>query len=277
MTEGSLGNRAGNKIVNANRIGKKTRVVTLDSNSVAAGYTTTFEEGYAYVDSAGNWRLAFNITGSVTGSTPVSITIAGCSFVNNIRVSCEVYSSGWVAARGTALSSGNVIYLDYSSSFTEFHISGNIPLASQPTDAFVTDDAATTFAEVLEDGSVDVYIQPADDTNAGTLSYYKEGTWTPGQGTISGSGWTSSGTYTRIGRQVFITGTVTGTGISATAAQYMADLPFTPSISGATGALTNAGNAISNNLYVSSSNTRLYVNEGFASTTGLTFSATYIV
>jgi hypothetical protein len=66
------------------------------------------------------------------------------------------------------------------------------------------------------------------------LNWYEEGTWTPNQGaglTVVGA-FSSSGTYTRIGRQVTVRGTVTGaTSIACSAVGVItSNLPFTSAL-----------------------------------------------
>jgi hypothetical protein len=67
-------------------------------------------------------------------------------------------------------------------------------------------------------------------TDANTLDDYEEGSWTPSQGaglTVTGT-FTSSGTYTKIGRQVLVNGRLTATALTTTAAGIMCGgLPFT--------------------------------------------------
>jgi hypothetical protein len=62
------------------------------------------------------------------------------------------------------------------------------------------------------------------------LNWYEEGAWTPNQGaglTVVGS-FSSTGTYTRIGRQVTVRGTLTGsTSVACAAVGIMSsNLPF---------------------------------------------------
>ena len=76
--------------------------------------------------------------------------------------------------------------------------------------------------------------------DANTLDDYEEGTWTPNQGnglTVVGA-FSSSGTYTKVGRQVTVLFTIAGaTTIAITAgAQITGNLPFTAAAS-----MDNAG------------------------------------
>lgn len=80
------------------------------------------------------------------------------------------------------------------------------------------------------------------------LNWYEEGTWTPTQGTgltVIGT-FSSSGSYTRIGRQVTVRGRVSGsTSVSVAAnSQLCGGLPFT----GTTGAEAEVGSLTDNNI-----------------------------
>jgi hypothetical protein len=68
-------------------------------------------------------------------------------------------------------------------------------------------------------------------SDANTLDDYEEGTWTPNQGaglTVVGA-FSSSGTYTKVGRMVYVRGVVTGaTSISCSSGTTITmNLPFT--------------------------------------------------
>jgi len=119
---------------------------------------------------------------------------------------------------------------------------------------------------------------PASGMTSQNLTWYEEGTWTPTQGsglTVVGT-FSSTGKYTRIGRQVCISGTVSGsTGVSVTAAGVITNnLPFTV-ITAGLGQATNAGvNAFA---AVICTSTNVTSAGAIASTTTITFSATYFV
>jgi hypothetical protein len=110
------------------------------------------------------------------------------------------------------------------------------------------------------------------------LNWYEEGTWTPNQGaglTLVGA-FSSTGTYTRIGRQVSIAGTVTGaTSVAVTAAGVVtSNLPFTVVSAGHGGATNVAINASSTVICTGTSVTSA---GAIAATATITFSATYFV
>jgi len=110
------------------------------------------------------------------------------------------------------------------------------------------------------------------------LNDYEEGTWTPNQGgglTVVGS-FGSSGKYTKIGRQVTVTGTVTGsTSIAINAGSNICtNLPFTVS-GGAGGVCVNDGINASSVIQVYS--TTVTSTGAIGATAGLYFTATFFV
>lgn len=110
------------------------------------------------------------------------------------------------------------------------------------------------------------------------LNWYEEGTWTPAQGgglTVVGA-FSSTGKYTRIGREVRVSGTVTGaTSVSVTAAGVITtNLPFTVGTAGH-GNVTNA--ALTSFAAIICTSTNITSAGAIAATGTLTFSATYFV
>lgn len=119
---------------------------------------------------------------------------------------------------------------------------------------------------------------PAAGMTSQLLNWYEEGTWTPNQGaglTLVGA-FSSAGTYTRIGRQVFICGSVSGaTSVAAASAGAITtNLPYSAAAD-ATGTAINAANNVSSILRVSSAT--LTAATAIAATTTITFSAVYSV
>ena len=117
-------------------------------------------------------------------------------------------------------------------------------------------------------------------TDANTLDDYEEGTWTPTQGaglTVVGT-FSSSGSYTKVGRMVTVRGRVSGsTSVSVTANSVLCGaLPFT----GTTGADPEVG-SITNLLFTQSGVVEVYSSDLYSTamtaTTRLNFSITYFV
>jgi len=119
---------------------------------------------------------------------------------------------------------------------------------------------------------------PAAGKTSQLLNWYEEGTWTPTQGsglTVVGA-FSSTGKYTRVGRQVTISGTVTGaTSIAVAAAGIITtNLPFTVGTAGHGNATNAAINAFA---AVICTTTNVTSAGAIAATGTITFSATYFV
>jgi hypothetical protein len=118
-------------------------------------------------------------------------------------------------------------------------------------------------------------------SDANTLDDYEEGTWTPGQGsgmTVVGA-YSSSGTYTKIGRTVTVKGVLT----AATSLVYTTgngslctSLPFTPAGYFFGGGANNALSALVQ-AYAYDGLTPLYSTNSVSATTNIYFSVTYFV
>jgi len=119
---------------------------------------------------------------------------------------------------------------------------------------------------------------PAAGMTSQLLNWYEEGTWTPNQGgglTVVGA-FSSTGKYTRIGRNVTVSGTVTGaTSVALIAAGVITtNLPFTVGTA-AHGNVTNVALTSFAAIICTSTNV---TSAGAISATGtLTFSATYFL
>jgi hypothetical protein len=113
-------------------------------------------------------------------------------------------------------------------------------------------------------------------TNANTLDDYEEGTWTPTQGgglTVVGT-FSSAGTYTKIGRQVVVTGRVSGsTSVAVGVDVLTAGLPFTIVGTDVVGTMTN--NAANVSVLNLGNSTTIYSCGSISATTNIFFSLTY--
>ena len=119
---------------------------------------------------------------------------------------------------------------------------------------------------------------PAAGMTSQLLNWYEEGTWTPAQGsglTVVGA-FSSGGKYTRVGRQVTITGFVKGaTSIAVNAAtQITNNLPYTSNDS-YYGAMGNDNLTVSGVVITSAA--ILYSNNSIGATPSIGFSVTYTV
>jgi hypothetical protein len=111
------------------------------------------------------------------------------------------------------------------------------------------------------------------------LSDYEEGTWTPSQGaglTVIGA-FGSSGTYTKIGRQVTIVGTITGaTSIACASGNvFVGNFPYNVGTYGAGSAFNAALNA--STVLGSDGGSNMYSTTVIGATTRISFAFTYFV
>jgi hypothetical protein len=148
--------------------------------------------------------------------------------------------------------------------------------------SFTGDQTLSTGNLVVSNGKgIDFSATPGTGTSE-LFADYEEGTWTPNQGaglTVVGV-FSSSGTYTKIGRQVFIQGTYTGaTSISAAGGGVMStNLPFTAAATyNGTGAVSNTALSVSSGCIAGSSSTIMYAIANTGVTTSIFFSCTYTV
>jgi hypothetical protein len=171
------------------------------------------------------------------------------------------------------------------SAYAQLNLDGTtVVLASSGTPIFRTNATDSTFVtgNVIQ-GTAAKGINftantPAAGMTSQLLNWYEEGTWTPNQGaglTVVGA-FSSTGRYTRIGRQVSISGTVTGaTSVAVTAAGVItSNLPFTVVTAGH-GDATNV--AINASATVICTGTSVTSAAAIAATATITFSATYFV
>jgi hypothetical protein len=121
---------------------------------------------------------------------------------------------------------------------------------------------------------------PAAGMTSQLLNWYEDGTWTPNQGsglTVVGA-FTSSGTYTRVGRLVTVTGKLTGaTSIACTAVGLLSsNLPFTSAATViSTGGLINASVTSSGITWVNPTSTEVYSASAVTATGSIYFSVGY--
>jgi hypothetical protein len=111
------------------------------------------------------------------------------------------------------------------------------------------------------------------------LADYEEGTWTPNQGgglTVVGA-FSSSGTYTKVGRQVTVIGVVTGaTSINTSGSGIVCtNLPFAIATSVPVGVMTNTATNNSN-VYGNPTTSTMYSSTATGVSGSLYFTLTYI-
>ena len=197
--------------------------------------------------------------GSVT--IPNSATYYG---IENLVVSNNVFAGVYTAITNT----GNCIYAPTRTNADNVIISGNV-LKNGAYPYWVTNANAFIVENALS-GNVSSPVSP-------NLAY-SEGTWTPAQGaglTVVGA-FSSSGNWTRVGRQVTVNGQLSGaTSVAVSAGGVMTNnLPFTVAGFG-TGAATNAGvNATS---VTTVAGTTAYSSAAIPANANISFSATFFV
>jgi len=123
---------------------------------------------------------------------------------------------------------------------------------------------------------------PAAGMTSQLLDWYEEGTWTPNQGSglVVVGAFSSSGTYTRVGRQITIQGALVGaTSISLTSVGVMfTNAPFNV-ISGADktfiGNVSNGTLSTFSGMWMDQSTTLAYAVQAQAATSKIVFTVTY--
>lgn len=109
---------------------------------------------------------------------------------------------------------------------------------------------------------------------------YEEGTWTPAQGsglTVVGA-FSSSGTYTKIGRQVTVSGRIQGaTSVALSAGGVLTNNPPFQSGSSGTGVAVDSTSVKSANLILYSGSFNIYSAEATTASSFIDFSLTYFV
>lgn len=207
-------------------------------------------------------------TGRVVSGTSFSATTSGFQAYSGTNILIEMkYLGGAIINRFL----GTTFYL------TENGIS-HITVA--PTSGDVTVNIGNIIQGTAAKGINFTANTSAAGKTSQLLNWYEEGTWTPNQGadvTVVGT-YSSRGTYTRIGQQVYITGFISGsTSISCAAGGALtSNLPFNNSPDGPIGRALTANTGIFCDIYPSS--VTLYTANVALSATGyIRFSITIIV
>ena len=214
-------------------------------------------------DTNGNLTLAPNGTGYVAlgGATPRILLTDTSTYTAQMRTL-----------------SGNAIFGSTNNTPVLLQANGSTRLTLNSADSDVKLEAGNLIQGTAAKGINFTANTPLAGKTSTLLNWYEEGTWTPNQGaglTLVGA-FSSTGRYTRIGRQVSIGGTVTGaTSVAVTAAGVItSNLPFTVVTAGHGGATNVANNASATVICTSTSVTAA---SAIAATATITFSATYFV
>jgi len=218
------------------------------------------------------------------GNSATALTTSGdLTFVSN---NLEVYTN--VTARnGAGNSAFRVRTVATDMQWTGISGSSNMSLIDNSTGFTLLNIGSTTDVTVNRGNVVQgtaakgfnfTANTPAAGMTSQLLNWYEEGTWTPNQGsglTVIGA-FSSTGKYTRTGRQMTVNGTVTGaTSVAVAAAGVITtNLPFTVVTAGH-GNITNA--ALTSFAAIICTSTNVTSAGAIAATGTLTFSATYFV
>jgi hypothetical protein len=236
--------------------------------------------------------LGFGVNNSTTDMT---LDTSGNLLVGNttqiLYVNKELNVNAASGSAGFAIATGGVARLYMTGGSTNGNITtkGAIPLL------FGTDETERmriTAAGDVTVGTGNVVIGTAAkgiDFSANThaagmtselLNDYEEGTWTPDQGgglTVVGA-FSSSGKYTRIGRQITVTGQVNGaTSVLVSASGIIStNLPYASGIDTLGGA-TNSALSVVGGVFVSTGSANLFATIAIGATPTIYFQVTYFV
>jgi len=250
-TKVSVANLTAGRAVSALSFASTTgaRFATSSGNVGIGATAPTFKLDLGFTDTSIGWYLSAAYSASlsyITASRTLSIATTSADSTDAI-----LFSTGVTSTQRMGISSaGNITFN-----------TGNL---IQGTAARGVNFTANT---------------PAAGMTSQLLNWYEEGTWTPNQGaglTLVGA-FSSTGRYTRIGRQVCISGTVTGaTSVAVTAAAGVitSNLPFTVGTAGHGNATNTAVNVFA---AVICTSTNVTSAGAIAATGTITFSATYFV
>lgn len=227
-----------------------------------------------------DWSTFNNKQAALVSGTNIK-TVNGTTLLGSGDLGTIGVAYGGTGASTASIASFNNI-TGYTASGATGTTSTNIVFSTSPT--FTTPKATTTIgvgnATAAATGAGITFPATASDSSdANTLDDYEEGTWTPTQGaglTVVGT-FSSSGTYTKIGRSVTVTAVLNATtslALASTGGALCGAVPFSAS-GQAIGAGTNQAQTISYS--VLSNDTRLFGTTTIPASGSLTFTCTYIV
>jgi len=153
-------------------------------SNTPAGWTAAAYDirGYAYSDIAGNWRLNFRITASMTAAGGGSVDIDGVTFYNTGNgvqaIAAENQGTG-VYTHALVGDNNNTVSVTHSASNTAFWVNGDVALDAKPTWADANLESFPTIALFNNPGANVLGIpkndwakkhQTADSTTNGTMA-----------------------------------------------------------------------------------------------------------
>ena len=238
-------------------------LATYGVNNLEGGYT--LQRNYA------TWPYFVLSRAQGTRASPATI--------GNGQTLSEIYFSGYTngqyrnGARIQARVSAGVVGDEIPTTLT---FSTTADGANSPTDRWAIDHTGNLVA--LQSGNGIDFSATAGTGTSELLDDYEEGTWTPNQGaglTVVGA-FSSSGTYTKVGRSVTVTGNVSGaTSIAGSSGGVICtNLPF--SGLGAAAGSVGVGNVNQGSTLISFTTT-IYLATAISAAAGITFTVTYEV
>lgn len=225
-----------------------------------------------------------------TGNALISGGVGVAPSWGKIGLTTHVSGVLSVANGGTNASSASITAFNNITGYTASGATGttstNLVFSTSPsitTPTFVGDATLST-GNLIQGTAAKGFNFTANTPAAGKtsqlLNWYEEGTWTPNQGAavIVVGAFSSSGKYTRIGRQVTVTGEMTGaTSIAVIAGDVLtSNLPFTCGTNSA-GSFTS-GVATGGQVIAVGSSTTVYITTAVgASARAIIFTVSYMV
>lgn len=264
-----------------------TSVASLTTNSASATPSTLtnvihYSSANPLVTGAGLFAQGLNVFAG-TGSN-FNVTLSGGAGALPLPASMfQLHSSTLAPAGGLAAGyydgaleyDGTNLYIDVGTARKTIVVNGanaSVGTLSAATGIAIGGATAGTGGVAFPATAVAV-------ADPNTLDDYREGTWTPGADvglTVVGA-FSSSGTYVKIGKQVFISGTINGAtsvAFSSGGQRFLKDLPFSASVA-AFGFGRNASYSASAHFECGGIN--LYSVDALGATPTFAFSATYLI
>jgi hypothetical protein len=268
----------------------KVTVADLTAGRAVSALSYTSTTGATFATTSGSVGIGTTLVPDKLSILGNSTGFIGVRCTNNNATGADKYVGMFAGGTSTGITTWN------NSGVIESAVGTNLVLSGyNGTTLFQTGTSRTTKASIDNTGNLNITLSnvvfstaakgvdfsantPAAGKTSTLLNWYEEGTWTPNQGaglTLVGA-FSSTGKYTRVGRNVTVSGTVTGaTSVAVTAAGVVtSNLPFTVGTAGH-GNATNA--AVTASATVICTSTSVTSAAAIAATGTITFSATYFV
>ena len=215
-----------------------------------------------------------------TGNALISGGVSTAPSWGKIGLTTHVSGILPVANGGTNASTASITAFNnitgYSASGATGTTSTNLVFSTSPTittPSITGDLTMSTGNVVMSNGKGIDFSATSGSGTSELLADYEEGTWTPDVTWLGGT--SSEGTYTKIGRQVTLRGSITGVALTTSPTGIITDdLPFNAA-SLCAGAMVNAGNLQGG--FVSVTGPFVVACTAMSATTSIIFTVTYFV